>query len=216
MTALHELGTKVVPLEQIRTSPGAVAITFDDGFRNFYEHALPALQERGFPATVFVVTGFCGGNNDWPSQPDKPPVPVLPLMTWSELREISAAGISLGSHTVTHPRLAALSEEHIEEELRTSQTQLEDRSGARATTFAYPYGESTPRVQDAARRHYRIACGTKLAHVSSDSDAADLARLDAYYFRNLTWFRRIGNQSGEAYISARRWLRELRSSLSKH
>lgn len=215
MTALHELGTKVVPLEQIRENPGAVAITFDDGFRNFCEHALPALKEFGFPATVFVVTSFCGGRNDWPSQPVKPSVPVLPLMTWSELREITASGISLGSHSATHPRMASLSEEQLEEELRISRAQLEDRTGERVATFAYPYGESTLRVQEAVRRNYRVACGTKLAHVSSDSDVSDLPRLDTYYFRDHAWFRRIGNQYGEAYISTRRWLRELRSGWSK-
>ena len=214
MAWLDEIGTKVVPLDQIQQTPGAVALTFDDGFRNFYEHAFPVLQQRGFPATVFVVTGFCGKLNNWASQPSTPVIPRLPLMSWGELREIAAAGITLGSHTATHPRMAALSEAQMDEELRVSQTVLEDSVGRRVTSFAYPYGESTLRVRDAVSRRYRIACGTKLAHVAGGSDPAELPRLDTYYFRNLAWFRRIGSQSGEAYIAARRSLRELRSKLS--
>jgi peptidoglycan/xylan/chitin deacetylase (PgdA/CDA1 family) len=210
MTWLYELGTKVVPLEQIKETPGAVAITFDDGFRNFYEQAFPVLQERHFPATVFVVTGFCGGRNNWPSQPATPSVPVLPLMNWSELREIASGGVSLGSHTATHPRMAALPEKQIEEELRVSQSDLEDNAGVPVITFAYPYGESSPSVRDAVKRRYRTACGTNLASVTSDADAAELPRLDTYYFRNPRWFHSIGSQYGEAYTTARRALRELR------
>ena len=89
----------VVPLGRVRETAGAVAITFDDGFHNFFEHAAPVLQEFGFPATVFVVSDFCGGANDWPTQPRTPAVPKLELMPWSELRQIAKAGISIGCHT---------------------------------------------------------------------------------------------------------------------
>src|SRR5215472_13250041 len=84
MEWLRGTGIEVVPLERVKERPGAVAITFDDGFRNFYEDAFPVLQDHRFPATVFIVTDFCGRQNNWPSQPASPPVPRLPLMNWSE------------------------------------------------------------------------------------------------------------------------------------
>src|SRR5215813_12064633 len=67
MEALAASSVKVVALPQIRKHPDAVAITFDDGFGNFTEHALPVLERLRLPATVFVISGYCGGRNNWPS-----------------------------------------------------------------------------------------------------------------------------------------------------
>lgn len=211
MSWLAQTGTQVVPLDRIRESPGAIALTFDDGFRNFCEHALPVLQQFRLPATVFVVTGFCGRKNDWPSQPVSPRVPSLPLMSWSELKELNAAGISLGSHTKNHPRLPALSEMEAEEELQASRTEIEDRTGKPVSSFAYPYGESTPQLRSAVMRSFQVACGTKLAYVTPESDIAELPRLDTFYLRKKFWFEGLGSQYGAAYIAARSALRELRS-----
>jgi peptidoglycan/xylan/chitin deacetylase (PgdA/CDA1 family) len=214
MRLLADSGTPVVPLERIRENPGAIALTFDDGFRNFLEHAFPVLREKGFPCTVFVVSGFCGDYNRWPSQPSAPRVPTLPLMNWKELREIAGQGIVLGSHTVTHPKMAGLSAAEVEEELRCSQGAIEDAAGKPVTTFAYPYGESTPAVWEAVRRRFKIACGVKLAYVSGESDDVDLPRLDAYYLQKRVWFQGLDAGYGAAYIAARRSLRELRAAWS--
>ncbi|MBV8847422.1 MAG: polysaccharide deacetylase family protein [Bryobacterales bacterium] len=215
MSWLAQTGTQVVPLERIFESPGAVALTFDDGFRNFYELAFPVLQQYRFPATVFVVTGYCAGKNDWPSQPALPHVPTLPLMNWSELQNLAAAGIDLGSHTINHSRMATLSDADTERELRASQEAIEDRTGKPVMSFAYPYGESTPQIREAVRKRFRVACGTKLAYVSPESDPAELPRLDTFYLQEKLWFEALGKQYGAAYIAARSALRELRSSWNK-
>jgi peptidoglycan/xylan/chitin deacetylase (PgdA/CDA1 family) len=215
MDWLAETGTTVVPLEQIQHSPGAVALTFDDGFQNFYEHAFPVLREHGFPATVFVVTGFCGSTNSWPSQPASPPVPRLPLMGWSQLREIASSKVNLGSHTCTHPHLPQVSASEVEEELRSSRASLEDRVGQPVASFAYPYGASNPHLRASVSRHYRLACGTKLAYLSQESDATELPRLDTYYLQKRMWFQSLSRQYGVAYIAMRRSLRDVRVSWSK-
>jgi peptidoglycan/xylan/chitin deacetylase (PgdA/CDA1 family) len=215
MAWLSRAGVNVVPLDRIQEDAGAVALTFDDAFQNFRENAVPVLRKYGFPATVFVVTGFCGRNNGWPSQPAVPRVPLLPLMSWSTIQELAGAGITFGSHTVTHPRMALLSAAEVAEELANSQRELEDRTGKAVTTFAYPYGETTPQVTQAVRERYRIACGTKLAYVSAASDPAELPRLDTFYLQKQVWFQGLGNQYGAAYIAARSALRELRSGWSK-
>src|SRR5512138_3597748 len=80
MKSLQTSGLPVVSLEQVRTAPGSVALTFDDGYRNFLDCALPVLAEAGFPATVFAVTGFCGLVPGWSGQ--RASVPALPLMSW--------------------------------------------------------------------------------------------------------------------------------------
>jgi peptidoglycan/xylan/chitin deacetylase (PgdA/CDA1 family) len=213
MAWLAQAGIPVVPLDKIRTTPGGVALTFDDGFRNFFEHAFPILQEFRFPATVFVVSQYCGARNNWPSQPSSPPVPRLDLMSWSELEEVSKAEICLGSHTATHPFLSRLSEREVEDELRVSRASLEDRTAKAVDTFAYPYGDSTPAVRLSVARHYRLACGTKLAFLSAGSDVFELPRLDVYYFQKRFWFEGLSSLYGAVYVAARGALRSLRGRL---
>ena len=210
MLWLSRSGIPVVPLERIRDSPGAIALTFDDGFRNFLEEAFLVLRDLRLPSTVFVVSRYCGDRNRWPSQPASPRVPDLPLMSWSELREITRDGVMLGSHTATHPYMTRLSAAEIEEELRAGQREIEDRAGQPVRAFAYPYGATSPEAREAVRRRFPLACGTKLDFVSQASDPAELPRLDAYYLQNPVWFRGVGAGYGAAYIAARRFLRERR------
>jgi peptidoglycan/xylan/chitin deacetylase (PgdA/CDA1 family) len=214
MACLAEAGVPVVSLDRVRETPGAVALTFDDAFRNFFEHAAPVLQRHSFPATVFPVSSFCGGRNDWPSQPKNTGVPVLELMRWDELRQVARAGISVGCHTATHPPLSSLSNEKLEEELRSSRSAIEDQVGVPVDTFAYPYGDSDPRVQQAASRHFRLACGTKLGFLSPSSGVLDLPRLDIYYIQRRFWFRGFAKPYGRAYLTARGLARSLRHRLS--
>jgi peptidoglycan/xylan/chitin deacetylase (PgdA/CDA1 family) len=210
MKWLARSGISVVPLERIRDFPGAVALTFDDGFRNFLDEAFPVLRDLRLPSTVFVVSRYCGDRNRWPSQPASPRVPDLLLMSWNELREIVRNGVMLGSHTATHPYMTRLSAAEIEEELRASQHEIEDRTGQPVRAFAYPYGATSPEALEAVRRRFPLACGTKLDFVSQASDPAELPRLDAYYLQNPVWFRSLGAGYGAAYIAARRFLRERR------
>lgn len=137
MTWLHGQGYKTVSLaaaaEQLRTGDGArtVVITFDDGYRNFHEHAWPALDRFGFTATMFLPTAAIG---DQPQIFNK-----RECMTWSEVRELQQHGISFGSHTVTHPQLHGLEPGRIREELLRSRQTIEDKTGCPVDTFAYPY-----------------------------------------------------------------------------
>src|ERR1700722_15438811 len=69
MDFLAASGVPVVPLAETLERAGSGAKTFDDGFRNLLDHAVPVLEQYHFPATIFVVGNYCGGHNDWPSQP---------------------------------------------------------------------------------------------------------------------------------------------------
>jgi peptidoglycan/xylan/chitin deacetylase (PgdA/CDA1 family) len=138
MQQLHESGYRPVNLETAfhmvssgTSQPGTVAITFDDGFRDFYTHAMPILQDHQFPATMFVVSSFVGTRQTHFDGKE--------FMTWNELREIQSSGIEIGSHTVRHPQLYSLQFEDVERELTTSKRTIEDRLGERVKSFSYPF-----------------------------------------------------------------------------
>jgi peptidoglycan/xylan/chitin deacetylase (PgdA/CDA1 family) len=118
--------------------PRAVTITFDDGYTNFLEHALPVLRRQGFPATVYAVSSCIGQRAKWL---EKDPGRAIPdLMSATQLREIRALGMTIGSHTVSHAKLAELSPEHRRRELADSKAALEDLLGEEVRHLCYPYG----------------------------------------------------------------------------
>src|SRR6266568_4934854 len=138
-------GIRVAPLAELRNDSESIALTFDDGFRNFLQHGLPILEKYRLPATVFVVTGYCGRNNRWPGQ--NAGIPELELMSWAELRDVAALGIELGAHTVNHPNLTGIPELQVAGELYDCKAAIEDQTGKPVRSFAYPYGASNPAVR---------------------------------------------------------------------
>jgi peptidoglycan/xylan/chitin deacetylase (PgdA/CDA1 family) len=207
MEALAAGRTRVVPLAQIVESPGAVAITFDDGFANFAEHAVPVLQDLSLPATVFVVSGYSGRSNDWPSQSSE--VPRLPLMSWSTLRDLPPP-ISIGAHTINHPDLRTSSKQEIASEIEGSRSEIEQRTGRPVNAFAYPYGGVNAHAAAVVRERVGLGCGTQLRFVDPGSDRAVLPRLDVYYLKSKLWFDNPLNALNRIYIGLRGSLREVR------
>ena len=211
MEALATSGIPVVPLAEILDHPGSVAITFDDGFANFLEHAVPVLNRLSLPATVFVISGYCGHRNNWPTQP--PGIPDLPLMSWSDLRDLPT-GISLGAHTVTHQNLCSLDDREVAIEVHQSRMEIEAKTGRAVETFAYPYGAVDARTASIVRREFKIGCGTRLRFTDTQGDPAVLPRLDVFYLKSAMWFRKPLSVPNSMYIAFRRSLREARACLS--
>jgi peptidoglycan/xylan/chitin deacetylase (PgdA/CDA1 family) len=201
----------VVPLDQALLRPNCVAITFDDGFRNFLDHAAPVLDRLRLPATVFVVSGYCGGKNNWPSQPSG--VPRLPLMDWQDLASLPAR-ISIGAHTETHPHLTELTGAECERELGGCRNRIEQHIGKRVRCLAYPYGSRSPGVMAAAARHFDLAVSTSLRFLSPQSRPMDLPRIDAYYLRGRFPLERVFEPLGALYIGFRGVLRDARRGYS--
>lgn len=86
--------------------------------------------------------------------PDVPDADHAPV-TWDDLREMSRAGIEIGAHTVTHPRLTRLSDDRLQHEIAASKRRLEEQLGRQVTSFCYPNGapqDYDDRVVDAVQR----------------------------------------------------------------
>lgn len=207
MEFLAASGIPVLPLDQALHRPGSVAITFDDGFRNVLDHALPALERHGFPATIFVVSDYCGRGNNWPGQ--SAGIPSLPLMSWAELAGLPVP-ISVGAHTATHPNLMRLPACECEREMSECQTRIEQSLGRPVRWLAYPYGASSPEVRSLAGHHFDLAVGTLLQFLPARWNPLDLPRIDTYYFRGRLSLERLFTPSGRLYLGARALLRKAR------
>jgi peptidoglycan/xylan/chitin deacetylase (PgdA/CDA1 family) len=132
-----------------RCAPGAreILLTFDDGYRNFLEHALPLLEERGIPSLVFLPTDYAGRPNDW----DRRGSGRFLHLSWDECRELMSRGVSFGSHGAAHADLTRLSPDQAAEDLRRSRDALEEALGNPPRSLSYPYGRTRPPLGRLAR-----------------------------------------------------------------
>jgi peptidoglycan/xylan/chitin deacetylase (PgdA/CDA1 family) len=105
-----------------------VCLTFDDGYRDAFDHALPILVEQRVPAAFFIVSGWIDQNRPG-------------VINWAECRRLLANGMRVGSHSVTHPHLARLDEAAARTELTASRARLEAELGVPCVHFACPYGQ---------------------------------------------------------------------------
>lgn len=164
-----------------------IAITFDDGYQCLYRDAFPALREHGFTATVFLVVEGIGGVNFWETAVGDVEEAML---TAEQIREMQAAGIEFGSHTLTHPHLTALSLGVAAREVAESRQRLQHLLGRDCSAFAYPYGDWSPEVRGlVAEAGYRVACTTRRAAARAEDDRLALPRINIRRYNVLPRFR---------------------------
>jgi peptidoglycan/xylan/chitin deacetylase (PgdA/CDA1 family) len=219
MAAIAEAGVPVIRLDDLLAAQAggvplpaqSVILTFDDGFLDFADTAFPILQRHGFSAMVYLPTRHVGHSEAWRGANDPP----RPLVGWDGVRDLAAAGIDFGSHTVSHTDLCSLSEADLESELARSRAELEDRLGRRIDHFAPPYGRATPAIRARIARHYRTSVATRLDRARGQGDLHDLPRLEMFYFTAAAPWRRHLRNRGGAYLAARKALRAVRDAISK-
>src|SRR5262249_1769787 len=166
----------------IRSNQGgtkAVSITFDDGFADVYENALPALREHGFGSIQFLVVELLGKTSEWQISSGEVPGG---LMDKKQIKDWLAAGQEIGSHTLTHPWLTRISLSQAREEISGSKKKLEDTFGRVVEHFCYPYGDWSPAIRDiVAEVGYKSACTTKFGVNGADAHPFELKRITVRY-----------------------------------
>lgn len=193
MAALERLGLRGVGVGTLVSAiragrpRGLVGITFDDGYASVLEVALPELCRRGFTATVFVISDRLGGTNEWDEGP------AWPLLSGRQVRELSAAGLEIGSHGATHVRLAGLEAGSLDAEVAGSRASLGGLLGAPVQGFAYPYGS----MDEAARQAVRDAGYDYACAVQAPGGALEPMALPRIY---------VGQRDGAARLTAKRLL----------
>lgn len=173
MAFLHHAGFHVLSLDTALaclrgsqpTPERAVVLTFDDAYDNFADHALPVLVRYDFPATLYAISGWLGRRAEWFAE--EPGRPIPRLMDAERLREVRAADITIGSHTVNHRKLAEVSPEVKHEELSASKAALEDLLGEAVHHLSYPFGSFDMDAVHAAHQtgfHSATTCLRGAAH----------------------------------------------------
>ncbi|MDZ5443009.1 polysaccharide deacetylase family protein [Micromonospora sp. 4G57] len=149
--------------------PRPVLITFDDGFPDLAEVALPVLRRHGLMATAYVIAARVGV---------APPSDGDPSLDWDQLRELHSHGVEIGSHSRSHRALDCLRPSELHQEVVGSRQVLEDGTGTSVRSLAYPYGYHSIAVRTAVRAAgYSSACGVKNALSHPDDDVFAIARV---------------------------------------
>jgi peptidoglycan/xylan/chitin deacetylase (PgdA/CDA1 family) len=147
-------GVAVRQLLAARDRRGLVGLTFDDGYADFLEHAVPTLLRHGFTASVYVVADRIGKANDWEDGG-----PIKPLMSESAVTECAAAGMEIGSHGMRHVHLRGADRRVVRHEIAESSEFLSDLLHLRVPGYCYAYGDlDAYAVEQVRTAGYEYAC----------------------------------------------------------
>ena len=150
-------------LENSAADAPSIAITFDDGSESDLIAAAPALKQRGFNATFYVVPAFLGQRG---------------YLSERQLRELSDLGFEIGCHSMSHAFLTDLDAGRLNVEIGGAKDRLEQVLGRRVDHFACPGGRWNRRVSEVAEAAgYRSVATSRIAANSTIADPFRLARM---------------------------------------
>ncbi len=151
-----------------------VSITFDDGYLDNLELAVPILKKYAFPATFFIATDYLYGRTERKSYWEK-----WDYLTSEKLRELSSVGLEIGSHSCSHRALAYLDSPRIKNEVSSSKKILEDILQNRIMLFSYPHGIFSERIKKTLQEEgYLAACTSIVGFNDNKSDLFELRRIE--------------------------------------
>jgi peptidoglycan/xylan/chitin deacetylase (PgdA/CDA1 family) len=161
----------------------AVVVTFDDGYSDNFNGAFLPLAASGMKATLFMVSGAVGKGSHWDAGP------AMRMLERAQLIEMEGAGIEIGSHTRTHPRLTEARD--LNGEIAGSKEDIEEITGKPVVSFAYPYGLLDDKSVNAVKAAgYAAACTTRTGWYGSERDPLRIRRVAVFPEDSLSSFAR--------------------------
>lgn len=169
--------------------PKTFILTFDDGYRDNYEIALPILKMYKYTATIFVVSGFIGQMSTWEK---KEGIPDLPMLAIEDIRELSRYSIDIQPHSHSHLSLTGLEDAKIKGEILYSKKEIEALTGNQADLFCYPYGYYNGRTIVVLKNlGFKGAVTTNFGRDKIGADPFQLKRIGSPHFRTFFRFRLV-------------------------
>jgi peptidoglycan/xylan/chitin deacetylase (PgdA/CDA1 family) len=183
-------------LEEVRTvlqggqvSEGSVLITFDDGYQDLVDHAIPVLQKHSIPAIFFLLIEAMGSNDLWNTRAHVTRRHLAP----EDVRALAALPkMTIGAHGFTHQRITRFEEYRVVAEMAGAKAGLQALTDQNIDAYAYPYGGFTPEVAAVAARYFSFAFASDGAGVWNWLDNPyTIRRLHVGYQLSLSGFIRL-------------------------
>jgi peptidoglycan/xylan/chitin deacetylase (PgdA/CDA1 family) len=208
MAFLHREGYRTLLLDELlsrgQVPERAVVLTFDDGHASNLSLALPVLQRYGFRAHFFITTGWLGTRH---------------YLREGELGTLKEAGMSIGSHGMSHAFLDRLDRAMLDRELLVSKETLRKITGAEIEILSAPGGRVGTRTEQAARSAgYRLLCTSRPGLWRPAADGFRVPRIALYRdggMINFSGIVRRDPRSLEPVISRYRWLEMAKRALGE-
>ncbi len=179
MEWLYDSGYETIlplSLKDIKGQQKKLLITFDDGFADVYNNALPIMEKYGFKGTVFIISGYINKNAYW----DLPGKKHYPLLSKHQIKELYSMGWNIGVHSFSHRDLTKVKGEDLKKEIFTAKEILEDLLGENVYLFSYPYGRYNEKVYNMVKE-----AGYKMAFSSCPSLKNNKIDMFAIYRRSI-------------------------------
>jgi len=162
-----------------------LVVTFDDGYADFLAEAAPVLAELDIVSTIYVTTRPIGRTR-------RGTMSGQAMLTWSELRELPALGVEIGSHSHDHAQLDLLAGDRLVHQVGTCKRALEDHLQLRVASFAYPHGYNSAATRRAVRSaDYTSACGVGNALSHPRDDLWSISRIMLEHDHGVDLLRRV-------------------------
>lgn len=168
-----------------QTADNPVFITFDDGYENFLTGAWPVMDDLNIPCTLFIISDTIGKWNDW----DGLRKTKYRHLDYHQLRYLSSQGVTMGSHSRSHPMLTFLKQDRLVGELNGSKQALEQVLGVSIDVFAYPGGHVDKSVCQETSHYYKLAFATSRETGAVPGHPYRLPRIDASFCTDLSTFQ---------------------------
>lgn len=188
----------------------SVAITFDDGFVDFRDHAHPVLEAHGFASTLFVPTRKTGGCEDWYGGHDA----KRPILDWPDLRNLDKTLVDIAPHGRHHIALSSLEGTPQFDEIVGAKQDLETELDKTTCHFAPPYGQVNASALAEIAQHYELSVGVEHGIAKRSSNIHDLPRLEMFYYQDLKRWRDFLEGKGGGYLALRQILRAVRQRIA--